>query len=61
MGANHFILLTGACPQSGIFDAYLPARNFWKNAIVRTGNSSASVLLNCYESSIVLQCMTSLL
>ena len=42
-GANYFILLTGACPQFEHFRCPLPARSFWKNAVVRSGNSSAFV------------------
>ncbi|MDM1545289.1 hypothetical protein HX037_05250 [Ignatzschineria indica] len=51
-GANHLNLLAGACPRFGIFDAYLPACNFWKNAIVKSGNRSASfVSMNHFDDS----------
>ena len=43
-GTDHFILLTSACPQFGPFQCLLPALYFWQNAIVRTGNATASVV-----------------
>ena len=47
-GTDYFILLAGACPQFGHFQCLLPARSFWKNVIVRFGNSLASVVSTNY-------------
>ena len=51
-GTDYFTLLTGACPQFEHFQCLLPARDFWKNAIVRTGNATASVVsMNYFDDS----------
>ncbi|GGZ86647.1 hypothetical protein GCM10007161_17990 [Ignatzschineria indica] len=43
-GTDYFTLLTGACPQFEHFRCLLPARDYWKYAVVRSGNSSAFVV-----------------
>ncbi|MDM1544276.1 hypothetical protein HX037_00015 [Ignatzschineria indica] len=34
VGTDYFILLASACLQLGHFQSPLPARSFWKNAMV---------------------------
>ncbi|WP_143436877.1 hypothetical protein [Ignatzschineria sp. F8392] len=47
-GTHYFILITSACPQFGHFQCLLPARDFWKSAIVSFGKAAASVVSTNY-------------